>query len=264
MRPEFWDAWAPHHAAVENNYLDVSATRRIMDDLREPVLVVGAGQGLIVAEIRKAGLQCDGIDLSSAMIQYAKVRRGIDIIHADAKAMPIPDQTYETVIFATGVIDFTDDETAIKMMLEEGRRVVRSSGKVFVAFYRLSAESERFMSAIGLLKDNMLTPRPTFEVYQLNPFQMVSWVATKAGLSYLSAAFLLLRMSMLTTMAEKRISLRMKKIFRKIEDPKSLIEAAPERQPYRNQAAIKNLFERLGIQVKQLGVFASCYIARIQ
>jgi len=65
-------------------------------------------------------------------------------------------------------------------------------------------------------------------------------------------------------MAEKRISLRMQKLFRKIEDPKSLIEAAPERQPYRNQAAIRDLFERLAIQVKQLDVFASCYIARIQ
>ena len=107
MCSEFWDALAPHHATIENHYLDVSATRRIMDDLRAPVLVVGAGQGLIVAEIRNAGLECGGIDLSSEMTRYAKLRRGIDIIHADARAMPIPDQAYETVIFATGVIDFT-------------------------------------------------------------------------------------------------------------------------------------------------------------
>ena len=254
MRSEFWDALAPHHATIENHYLDVSATRRLMAGLHGPVLVVGAGHGLIVAEIRNAGLRCDGIDVSREMIRYAKLRRGIDIIHADARAMPIPDQAYETVIFASGV----------RMMLAEGRRVVRQSGKIFVAFYRLSAESERFMSIIGLLKDDNLTVRPSFEMYQLNPFQMISWVAKRAGLSYLGAAFLLLRGSLLTTMAEKRTTLRMQKIFRKIEDPKSLIEAAPERQPYRDQAAIRSLFERLGILVKQLGVFASCYIAQIQ
>jgi len=264
VRSECWDALAASHAAVEDSFLNVSATRRIMDDLRAPVLVVGAGHGLIVAEIRKAGLRCDGIDFSSEMIRHARIRRGIEIIHADARAMPIPDQTYETVIFATGVIDFTEDETAIRMMLDEGRRVVRESGKVFVAFYRLSAPSERFLSTIGLLKDNMFTPRPIFEMRRLNPFQMVSWVAKKAGLSYLSAAFLLLRMSALTTMAEIRTSLRMRKIFRKIADPKSLIESAPERQPYRNQAAIRSLFERLAIQPKRLDVFASCFIARIQ
>jgi ubiquinone/menaquinone biosynthesis C-methylase UbiE len=264
IRTEFWDALAPHHAPVENSYLNVSATRRIMGHLRAPVLVVGAGHGLIMAEIRKAGLRCDGIDFSSEMIRHAKVRRGIDIIHADARAMPIPDQTYETVIFATGVVDFTEDETAIRMMLKEGRRVVRESGKVFVAFYRLSAASERFLSTIGLLKGNIFTPRPIFEMRRLNPFQRVSWVAKKAGLSYLSAAFLLLRTFVLTTIAERRSPLRLWKIVRKIADSKLLIETAPERQPYRNQAAVRNLFERLAIQVKQLDVFASCYIARIQ
>jgi hypothetical protein len=264
IRTEFWDALAPHHALVENTNLNVSVTRRIMDDLCAPVLVVGAGHGLIVAEIRKGGLQCDGIDFSSEMVRQAKIRRGIDIIHADAKAMPIPDRTYETVIFATGVIDFTEDEAAIRMMLAEGRRVACKSGKIFVAFYRFSAESERFMNAVGLLKENLWLVRRSVEMNRLNPFQMVSWVAKKAGLSYPCAAFLLLRVSVLATIAQKRVPLRIQRIFRKIADPKLPIEAFPEKQPYRNQAAIRSLFERLEIQVKQLDEFASCYIARIQ
>jgi hypothetical protein len=262
--PRFWDALAAYHAAVEDNYLNVSTTRRLVDHLRSPALVVGAGHGLIVAEIRKAGLQCDGIDFSSGMIRHAKLRRGIDVIHADARAMPIPDQTYETVIFATGVIDFTEDETAIRAMLEEARRVVRKSGKVFVAFYRLNPKSERFLSKIGLLKENMLMSRLSLEMHQLNPVQMVPWIAKNAGLSYMGAVFLLLRMSFLTSTNEKRAALRMRKLFREMVDPKSLIEAAPERHPYRDQAAIRNLFERLAIQVKQLDVFASCCIVRIQ
>lgn len=225
-----------------------------MAELREPVLVVGGGQGLIVAEIRKVGLQCDGIDLSSEMIRHAKLRRGIDLIHADARAMPFSDEAYESIVFATGVIDSNEDENAIKAMLRESRRVVRRSGKIFVAFYRLSAASENFMRRVGLLKNETVALRESLELYLLNPFQMVSWVAKKSGLSHLGATLLLMRMA----------TLRTRKIFRKMDNPKSLIEAAQERQPYRNQAAIQDLFERLAIQVKQLDVFASCYIARIQ
>ena len=65
MRSEFWDALAASHAAAEDSFLNVSATRRIMNDLRAPVLVVGAGHGLIVAEIRKAGLRCADLIVAS-------------------------------------------------------------------------------------------------------------------------------------------------------------------------------------------------------
>src|SRR3974377_2204795 len=94
----FWDALAPHHSIIENSYLDVPSIRRIMNELHEPVLVVGAGQGLIVAELRKRGSQCDGVDWSLEMIRYAKLRRGIVLIYADAKAMPVAERTYGSVV----------------------------------------------------------------------------------------------------------------------------------------------------------------------
>ena len=49
----FWDALAPHHSALEDNYLNRASFRRIAHEIHEPVLVVGAGQGLIVAELHK-------------------------------------------------------------------------------------------------------------------------------------------------------------------------------------------------------------------
>ena len=167
----FWDALAPHHSALENNYLDLPTIRRIMKDLQEPVLVVGGGQGLIVAEVRKNGLQCDGVDSSAEMIKYAKLRRGIALIKADAKALPIAEQTYGTVIYATGVIDFTEDEKEIQAMLLEGRRIVKKQGKIFIAFYRTSAALERFMTRVGLLENNQMAARQGFETYLMNPVQ---------------------------------------------------------------------------------------------
>ena len=64
----YWDTLAPHHWRIEDNYLDVSSLRRILGDIREPVLIIGAGQGLIVEELRRQGLRCDGIDLSARML----------------------------------------------------------------------------------------------------------------------------------------------------------------------------------------------------
>src|SRR2546421_11413382 len=97
---DFWDALAPHHASLENNYLDLRSVRRIVHDIHEPVLVVGAGQGLIVEELQKNGLRTDGMDWSPDMIRYAQTRRGLKLVRADARATPFEGGTYETVIYA--------------------------------------------------------------------------------------------------------------------------------------------------------------------
>ena len=40
---DFWDALAPYHSALENSFLDLPSLRRIQQEIRPPVLVVGAG-----------------------------------------------------------------------------------------------------------------------------------------------------------------------------------------------------------------------------
>ena len=60
-----------------------------MRDVLSPVLVVGAGQELLVAELQAKGFKCDGVDLSSEMIKHARSRRGLDLIQADASALPL-------------------------------------------------------------------------------------------------------------------------------------------------------------------------------
>jgi len=248
---------------LEDNYLDPPSLRRILHEIQSPALVVGAGQGLLVAELQKKGFQCDGIDLSSEMVKYAKLRRGITLVHADAKAMPFAPGTYRTVIYATGVIDFTSDEEAIRMMLLEVRRIVNDPGKIFIAFYKVSPALERFMARVGLLSDHEVALRRSFELYLLNPAQMISWVAKEARLNHFHAAVLLLRMSLLSTARERRTTFRMQRIIHRMSDPHSFINTAPEKQPYRNEEEIRNLLARLGIPVKQLGVFASCSVVRI-
>ena len=260
---QFWDALAPYHARIENNYFDLATVRRIVPELRPPVLVVGAGQGLLVAELRNKGVQCDGVDFSPEMSRHAKNRRGLDLIRADAGALPFANGAYGTVVYATGVLDFNGDEAAIRNMLNEGMRVVNGAGRIFIGFYRSSKAQEQFMQRVGLLRDNMLWQRDCLRLYLLSPAQMLAWVTKRAGTGYLGAAIMLLRLSALGAFHELVLSLRMKRIFRELQDPNALIESAPQKLPYRNEAEIRNLFERLAIPCEEIQTFPSCWLVEI-
>ena len=260
---DFWEALAPHHSAIENNYLDLPSLRRIIHDIHQPVLVVGAGQGLIVEELQKKGLHAEGVDLSSEMIRYAKKRRGLTLVRADARAMPFGEGAYETIIYATGVVDFIGDDAQIEVILNEARRIVTQSGRIFVAFYRISASVEDFLARLGLLRNNVLALKEMLGLYRMNPAQTIAWAAKKADAGYLHATGLLLRSWALSTTKEKLAALSMQRIFRNLEHADSLINAAPEGQPYRNEREIRNLFTRMATPIRKLEASASCYIVQI-
>jgi SAM-dependent methyltransferase len=260
---EFWDALAPHHSSIEDDYFDLSSLRLILHHIHHPVLVVGAGQGLIVEELLKKGFQTDGVDLSPEMIRHAKTRLGLELIQADAKALPFRTGAYQTSIYTTGVIDFVEDEEAIRLIISEARRVVHRSGDIFVAFYRFSRTTEGFLTRLGILKDSFLYVKESLRMHQLNPVQTIGWVANKAEIGLFRAAILSLRTWFLSPMREKRQAFNMGKIFKKMDNPSSLINAAPETQPYRNEPQIRDLFNRLGVSIKRLLASESCYVLQI-
>lgn len=260
---ELWDALAPHHSSIEDDYFDLSSLRLILHHIHQPVLVVGAGQGLIVEELRKNGFQTDGVDFSPEMIRYAKTRRGLEFIQADARDMPFQDGAHQTIIYTTGVVDFIADEEHIRLIMSEARRVVGRSGDIFVAFYRFSRTTEGFLTRLGILKDNVLYVRESMRIHQLNPVQAIAWVANKAEIGLFPAAILSLRSWFLSPMREKQSAFNMRKIFKKMDNPSSLVNAAPERQPYRNEPQIRDLFNRLAIPIKRFEASASCYVVQI-
>jgi len=234
-----------------------------MHGIQQPALVVGAGQGLIVAELLRNGIQCDCVDLSSEMIRYSKIRRGLDLVQDDACAMPYGKGTYRTVIYATGVIDYMMDEEQIRVILKEARRIAVDSGNIFIAFGRLSVSTEDFMIKLGLLNNNVLCFKEILGIYKLNPLQAFEWAAKKARISYLRAAVWSLRSWALSSWQEKRNAFHMRQIFAKANKGEVLIQAAPEKLPCRNETEIRNLFARLAVPIKQLGAFGHCYIVQV-
>ena len=258
--PEFWDALASHHVLIEDNFFDLRSVRLLTDSIQDPVLVVGAGQGLLVAELRNRGFRCDGIDSSPEMIRFARLRRNLSLIQADARALSFSPGTYKSIIYATGVIDFIGEEEQIRAILVEGRRIVTSAGKLFVGFYRGSDAQERFLTRVGLLANHRLRYRQSLKIYGLTPLQMVAWVAGCAGTSRLSAVVMLLRLTARVRLREVQMNLRMQRIFRDPKTAQALMNAAPIQLPYRNAAEITNLFQRLEIPIKQLRSTTSCFI----
>lgn len=260
---KFWDALAPHHSFLEDDYFDRSSLRLVLHLIHAPVLVVGAGQGLIVEELQKHGFQTDGVDFSAEMIRYAKTRRGLEFIQADARDMPFQDGAYQTIIYTTGVIDFIADKEYIRLIMSEARRVVDRSGDIFVAFYRFSRTTEGFLTRLRILKDNVLYVKESLRIHQLSPVQAMAWVANKAELGFFRATVLSLSSWFFSSMREKRRAFDMRKIFKRIDNPSSFIDAAPERQPYRNEPQIRQLFQRLAIPIKRFETLATCYVVQI-
>jgi len=260
---DFWDALAAHHAAIEDSYLDRASLRRILDEVRSPVLVIGAGQGLLVAELRARDFRCDGVDFSAEMIRHAKRRRGLELIQADATALPLGDATYQTVLYATGVVDFNSDEEAIRRMLDEGRRVAKPGGSILVGFYRMSPALEQFVTRLGLLNSGVLQHRRSLETYLFTQVQLLQWVRRTARTNWLGTAGLILRLAVLGTFREKATTLKMQRIVRGMENPRAFIEAAPETQPYRNETEIRGLFDRLGVPIREVRTLATCRVAQL-
>jgi hypothetical protein len=208
-------------------------------------------------------MHCDGVDFSAEMLRQAKSRRGLELLQADARALPFADGTYGTVVYATGVIDFTGEETTIQSMIQEGSRVAHPSGKIYIGFYRFSDALEKFLATAGLLRDNVLSHQDSLRIYLLSPVQIATWVAKHAGTSWLGAMAVLLRLTALGSLREKTMTFKMQKIFRDMKEPDALIQSAPEAQPYRNKTEIGKLFERLAVPLHEIRTFPSCWIVEI-
>ena len=69
-------------------------------------------------------------------------------------------------------------------------------------------------------------------------------VMQSADAGWLGAVGLMFRLVAFGTLREKETTLRMQRIVRKMKNAQDLIQAAPETQPYRNEAQIRKLFDR--------------------
>jgi ubiquinone/menaquinone biosynthesis C-methylase UbiE len=260
---QFWNVWAPYLSYIENNALDVTAIKKLDRVISDPVLIAGAGQGLLVEQLQKSGHKVVGIDLSPQMVKYALMRRGLTLIEADARRLPFADRTYSTTIIATGVVDMLHDEGQIGLIVNEARRATQDAGKVLVAFYGVHPAAERFARLIGVITDNgVLQQKKMYELTRLSPGETLKTLRKDYQIGVLRALKEALILQISLPRREKRAVQKLAELLKSADDPQALINAAVD-MPYRSEDGIRALFTRLQLPLLRLFALGTCSVVQI-
>lgn len=99
------------------------------------VLLVGCGQGQNLVHLQKTFARVTGVDWSPAMIERARESGFKEVMVADAAALPFPDQQFDAVILATGILLPCHSREIINDYLREALRVVGLGRRVAVCIF---------------------------------------------------------------------------------------------------------------------------------
>jgi ABC-2 type transport system ATP-binding protein len=267
---KWWQTWAPYWETIEDRHLGVFLTEKLLDDMASPVLVVGAGQGLIVEHLKKKGFVVDGIDLEKEMILRARERRSIALVRADASALPLESDYYRTVIIATGVVDYVFETTVIKKILGEAFRVLRLHGVLLVSFYKLSPKTEKIYKKIGVIaEDNQYHLGRLFEILQrrkTKPISCVKPIARWTKRGYLSTLLTWLKLGLTVPRElieeDERIDRILASAKKNNISQAQFFGDAPASVPYRKETELKLLFDEVGVDYSQAVKSEDCTVVK--
>nr|WP_238351622.1 class I SAM-dependent methyltransferase [Kribbella shirazensis] len=110
------------------------------------VLELAVGTGIVGAELVALGHLVHGVDLSTAMLQHAKVRLPGHVAAADASLLPVADRRCDAVV-AVWLLHLLDDSEPV---IAEVARVLRTDG----VFVTTTEKSEAGRYADGRVPDD--------------------------------------------------------------------------------------------------------------
>jgi len=101
--------------------------RSLVSDLSRDVLEIGCGTGMMF-EHYGSGAHVRAVDMDDAFIERAKsrLRDGIELVKADAQALPFPDESFDAAVACLVFCSIPDARAA----LAEARRVLRPDGEL--------------------------------------------------------------------------------------------------------------------------------------
>ena len=246
----WWDTWAPYWQQMEDRHFGTGALERLLPRIVGPVLVVGAGLGLLVDRLRGSGFVAHGVDRSPRMVRAALRVRGLRLTLADAAALPFRDDSYRTVILSSGVLDYLEDDAAAGPLVGEALRVLTPGGRLFAGFYRIDPPIDRVYRRLGVVTEGVYHPRRMFDIEDgigIHPLRPVKMIADWTGRGRGPTLLYWLRMGVARPRALRAEQGRMHALFelaaRDGVERRTLIDAFPERVPYRNEAEVVRLLE---------------------
>jgi ABC-2 type transport system ATP-binding protein len=210
------------------------------------------------------------VDLETEMIEQARARRSLDLIRADAKALPFDGSYYRSVIIATGVVDYLSDTVEIERIVEEALRVLRPSGNLLVSFYRLSPRVEEIYRRIGVITpDDKYYLKRIFDLFRIlkkSPMRCPAKIVEWTGGRYLPTLLYWTKVGLTQPREFKEDDRKMERVFRAAEaagvTPDELCETIPDGVPYRDEVAITALLDRIGLPLSGFERAPDCTIAK--
>ena len=267
----WWRAWAPYWEAIEDRHLSLFVADRFYKEISQPVLVVGAGQGLVVGHLRDRGIDVRGVDLDEGMIALARERRGLDIERADAADLPFEDAAFRTTIVASGVVDYLDDDEKISRIISEAHRVTRPRGDVMVAFYRLPPKIAGIYRKIGVITEEgrRYHPGRLFEISRLlekgilAPIpRIASWTGSFALPTFMYWGRLGLTLPAQMKEDHARTAAVMERAAGEGADVEELYASVPDSLPYRDERAVADLLVSNGMRFFEISSYDDCILAK--
>ena len=140
--------WFEREFVSSENYLAVAETvLRLLGPETGRLIDVGCGGGANAAAFATAGWRVVGLDLSPGQLRFAR-GRGIDVVQADATAMPFDDASFDAAV-STWLHTDVDDFAAV---LREIARVLRPAAPfVYVGAHPcFVGPHSRFVGAEGV------------------------------------------------------------------------------------------------------------------
>jgi SAM-dependent methyltransferase len=269
---KWWSTWAPLWNMIEDRHFSTRVAESLLDQMKSDVLIIGAGQGVIVRYLMKKGINAVGLDINPNMVKIAKEKYNLDIVEGDAGNLPFKENSYNTIIISSGVVDYGADESAITIFINEARRVCRTGGKIFIAFYRIIGRIEKIYKKIGVIDSN--------NIYHLNRIFEINKIVEKfppmaaipiqkwTGKSMARVHFEWAMIG-LTQPKEFRIERKwINNIFKSAEKmglkKQVLIDSVPDKLPYRTKSQIEKLLGNIHIEYREIKEFDDCTVVIIE
>jgi ABC-2 type transport system ATP-binding protein len=267
---KWWSTWAPYWEALEGRHLSPLVADDLMPHVKGPCLVVGSGQGLVVEHLRGRGIATVGLDLERAMLVRGKARRGVEGILADAGHLPFADSRFRTVMVASGVVDYLDDEVVAASILSECRRVLASDGALFVAFYKLPDEIRRIDERLGVLRGGEYRLARLFDIHwtvKRSPFACVAKISSWTGRNRARVFLEFTLLGLFMPRPLKADAARIDRIVALATDAgvtaDALFASVPACLPYRDPVAIRALLLAAGSPPREVVEHDDCVICRL-
>ena len=261
---------APFWDKIENRHLSTYIVEKIERYIESPALIIGAGQGLIVEYLLQKGFIADGLDILDEMIHYAKERHNIDLIKGDANNLPFADNSYKSVIIATGVVDYNPDIKSIERILSEALRVTAIGGNMFVTHYRIPPNIERVYRDVGIIdNNNIYRMRRTVDIDRVpksNPIPGAKLLQKWRGISFFQAMVAWTKVGITLPKelkAEQSFFHKFSEEAKKYDITEDELQLAmPDELPYKTEAEVMEMYRNLCLVHNEFVKLDDAYMVR--